>query len=478
MRVRVQVVIESDHGNREVIEEVTRLERGALQLETLGLTLAEAKALLQGVQRTVVTQQVADYLEQQRCCSQCGTKRSRKGQHEIVLRSLFGKLSLTSPRFYSCQCKPQAKESSSPLTELLRERTAPELLYLEAKFASLMSYGLTVDLLTEVLPIGRQINTTGVRRQLQRVAERTESELGEEQFSFIEGCQRDWDRLPPPGPPLTVGLDGGYVHAREQRSRMEGWFEVIAGKSIASEGEAKCFAFVNTYDAKPKRRLFELLKSQGLAMNQQVVFLSDGGETVRELQRYLSPESEHYLDWFHITMRLTVMGQLAKGLAAAGKPTREKDEGQDEPPDVVEGEKDLERLKWYLWHGNVYRSLQIIEGLEGDLESLSGSSENGKKLWKAMKEFGGYIEANRAFLPNYGDRYRYGETISTAFVESTVNQVISKRMVKKQQMRWSKRGAHLLLQVRTQTLNHSLRKTFCRWYPGMQAESREEKKLA
>jgi hypothetical protein len=172
------------------------------------------------------------------------------------------------------------------------------------------------------------------------------------------------------------------------------------------------------------------------------------------------------------------MGQLAKGLAAAGKPTREKDEGQDEPLDVVEVEKDLERLKWYLWHGNVYRSLQIIEGLEGDLESLSGSSENGKKLWKAMKEFGGYIEANRAFLPNYGDRYRYGETISTAFVESTVNQVISKRMVKKQQMRWSKRGAHLLLQVRTQTLNHSLRKTFCRWYPGMQAESREEKKLA
>src|SRR5882762_6720744 len=30
-------------------------------------------------------------------------------------------------------------------------------------------------------------------------------------------------------------------------------------------------------------------------------------------------------------------------------------------------------------------------------------------------------------------------------VESTVNYVVSKRMVKKQQMRWSQRGAHLLL---------------------------------
>jgi hypothetical protein len=44
-------------------------------------------------------------------------------------------------------------------------------------------------------------------------------------------------------------------------------------------------------------------------------------------------------------------------------------------------------------------------------------------------------------IPNYGERYRYGETISTAFVESTVNEVIAKRMVKKQQMQWSHQGA-------------------------------------
>ena len=55
-------------------------------------------------------------------------------------------------------------------------------------------------------------------------------------------------------------------------------------------------------------------------------------------------------------------------------------------------------------------------------------------------------------MPNFGERYRNGETISTAFVESTVNQVISKRMVKKQQMQWTPRGAHLLLQTRTKVL--------------------------
>jgi hypothetical protein len=81
-----------------------------------------------------------------------------------------------------------------------------------------------------------------------------------------------------------------------------------------------------------------------------------------------------------------------------------------------------------------------------------------------------YIEANQALIPNYGDRYRHDETISTAFVESTVNYVVSKRFVKKQQMRWTQRGAHLLLQTRVQVLNDDLRKTFCRWFPNMKAE--------
>ena len=39
-------------------------------------------------------------------------------------------------------------------------------------------------------------------------------------------------------------------------------------------------------------------------------------------------------------------------------------------------------------------------------------------------------------------------------------------MVKKQQMRWTPRGAHLLLQVRTRVLNDDLAADFHRWYPG------------
>jgi hypothetical protein len=72
------------------------------------------------------------------------------------------------------------------------------------------------------------------------------------------------------------------------------------------------------------------------------------------------------------------------------------------------------------------------------------------------------------------ERYRYGEAITTGFVESTVNQVVSKRFCKRQQMRWSKRGAHLLLQARVKPLNREWGSVFKRWYPDIQVEELAE----
>ena len=63
--------------------------------------------------------------------------------------------------------------------------------------------------------------------------------------------------------------------------------------------------------------------------------------------------------------------------------------------------------------------------------------------------------------------YRYGETITTSFAESAVNEIIAKRMVKKQQMQWSPIGAHYLLQTRKAALNGELRTHFENRYPAM-----------
>ncbi|MBV9998824.1 MAG: hypothetical protein JO015_06885 [Verrucomicrobia bacterium] len=126
----------------------------------------------------------------------------------------------------------------------------------------------------------------------------------------------------------------------------------------------------------------------------------------------------------------------------------------------------LEHLKWNLWHGKVDRALEITDDLIYALEIKNGSAEH-RKLLKVVRTFETYVRENQAFLPNHGERYRQGKVISTAFVESAVNQVVSKRFVKKQQMQWTPAGAHLLLQVPTQVLNGEWRLALSRWYPSM-----------
>jgi hypothetical protein len=122
----------------------------------------------------------------------------------------------------------------------------------------------------------------------------------------------------------------------------------------------------------------------------------------------------------------------------------------------------LESAKWNLWHGNVHRSLEridtLIELIEHD-ERIAESLER-RKLARTLNELYDYLESNRDLIPDYGDRRRHGEAISSSIAESTVNQVIGRRFVKKQQMRWQPETAHLLLQVRARTLNGSLRETF------------------
>src|SRR6516162_418808 len=99
-----------------------------------------------------------------------------------------------------------------------------------------------------------------------------------------------------------------------------------------------------------------------------------------------------------------------------------------------------------IWRARLRPSARPMPGMPG--------------LVKALSALRTYIGNNRHLIPNYGERYRNGEPIATGFVESTVNEVVSKRFCKKQQMQWSKEGAHLLLQTRVRTLNGELRTNF------------------
>lgn len=126
---------------------------------------------------------------------------------------------------------------------------------------------------------------------------------------------------------------------------------------------------------------------------------------------------------------------------------------------------ELERVKHFLWHGNTHRALELLEILVYDFDCLTEPGERHQVFAARLAEFRGYISANAGYICNYGERYRCGETVSSSIAESAVNEVISRRVVKKKQMRWSPRGAHLLLQLRTHVLNDELANDFDRWYP-------------
>ena len=76
-----------------------------------------------------------------------------------------------------------------------------------------------------------------------------------------------------------------------------------------------------------------------------------------------------------------------------------------------------------------------------------------------------YLEANQFGLVNYGARYRRGDPISTAFVESAINEIISRRMIKKQQMRWTRWTVQHFLDVRVAVLDGTLEGSFRKIYP-------------
>lgn len=332
-----------------------------------------------------------------------------------------------------------------PLTELLPDHVAPELLWLETKWASFVSFGITTDLLKDVLPIDRKFSPDSIRRHLGRVADRMEADLAEERFSFISTNAHQPAKLPNPEGPITVGIDGGYVRSRDVG---QSHLEVTVGKSIPTDRPSLYLGLVQSHDNKPKRRLHEVLKDQGWQENQIVTFMTDGGDTVIKMARHMAPASEHILDWFHITMRITVMQQYVKGLAHSN------------PEEAEAISRLLRQIKGFLWHGNLHDGQIIIGDMFVELDEIETDYPSFKALRKSAAEFETYIENNASMIPNYAERRRYGERVSTGFVESTVNTIVGKRFSKPQQMRWSKLGAHLLLQARTRTLDGTLRVKF------------------
>ena len=107
-----------------------------------------------------------------------------------------------------------------------------------------------------------------------------------------------------------------------------------------------------------------------------------------------------------------------------------------------------------MWHGKATKAVLRLKRLNDAFGIVA--TQPYFTLWMNLGRLIGYLESNDRYLVNYQRRHYNGLPISSSIAESAVNEVLSWRMAKKRQMRWSDEGAHLLAQVRVQAINGEL----------------------
>jgi hypothetical protein len=175
MKIIVRAQLVTDWG--EVTEvDVATFSRPAfgLNADTLGLSLADGKGLLQQLQQAISGAQADELCNLHRVCQCCHRWNPIKDYRLRKIDTVFGTVSLRSPRIVSCPCEPPwyLELPVSPLVPLFRERATPELQLLEAKLCSGLSYRRAVSLLREFLPVSAKFNHVTLRNRALRVGQR------------------------------------------------------------------------------------------------------------------------------------------------------------------------------------------------------------------------------------------------------------------------------------------------------------------
>ncbi len=124
--------------------------------------------------------------------------------------------------------------------------------------------------------------------------------------------------------------------------------------------------------------------------------------------------------------------------------------------------EEVERLRWRLWNGkakdgqiSIERIRKVMHAYQGEPDGRRSAAPS-RKLWTTLAKLDAYLRGQSAWLVNYAERHRAGERVGTALTEGTANFLVNRRMNKHQQMRWTRRGADLLLQVRCAVYNGTL----------------------
>ncbi len=420
-------------------------------LAEIGLVLAETKTLLARLQASMLCGQVAAYAAHHRVCAACGVLQSFKDRRTRRLQTLFGTVEVEAPRFKLCRCRPSAPMAEarrvSPVCALLTARCTPELEQVQAELGARTSFRDAARILEALLPVSPvnheslRIRTHAVALQLEAADRQAAAEVTAVSDKPARTAAADASRP-------VVMLDGAYIRAVPGHQVRN--FEAICGK-VEQEGHStRRFALVRSVAGQPHVLLRAALRDQGWQKGDAVTAISDGDPALPALVRSATGGLvELILDWFHLSMRVHHVEQVMGGLYALEPPP-------SAPPDQVQTE--VERLRHLLWNGHHEKACEALGRIVSWAKDASVLNDptmgaGAKRLVARCTELQAYIESNRGALIDYGQRHGAGKPISTSRAEGTVNQLVSARMNKRQQMRWSPRGAHRVLQVRAAVLD-------------------------
>ena len=398
--------------------------------------------MLAAVQHQLVGAQTEDHCHRRRRCHRCGAPRPTKDRRSRRLLTLFGTVNVSAPRFEQCRCAVTGRQTLSPVGEIMPDRCTPEYERIVAKMGASLPYRRARTLLAEFLPLDDIPSVETARRRTIGVGARLEK--------AAVGTAKASGSSPAEAETIALSIDGGHVRSiREYQVRS---FEVLLAQVTNDEGKRIVFSTVPAEAIYQQTELRGVLRKLGATAVTPVTVLSDGAEGPRALGEAASPgPTDHVLDWFHLSMRIQHVDQSAKSWPGATADDRRTGAG------LVET---IDRIRWRLWHGRVVRALDLIGETLATLDEVTDGNGQAalaaRKVARLLRDLEKYICGQSDIIVDYATARFDDEPISTAVTESTVQWLLHRRMNAQQHMRWSPRGAHLMLKVRTAAANGTL----------------------
>ncbi len=311
MRPIIEARIEGDDVDPTVVPiPLAVIDRRDDDLEQLGLSLAEGRELLGAVQSVMVSSQASIWVATQDYCHHCHTPLRRKDTRPVVMRTVFGNVSVDSPRFWTCDCDRTPNRETrtiGPLSQALPERVTPELAYLQTKWAAHLPHEAATRLLKGVLPLQKSFSASGTRHRM-RTADKAIAQGIEEELARLNLFGRAEE--PRESEQVTVvSVGSAWLKHCEPARGYDRQVNVAAGRATLVDGNTKLYAYVGKGVRSPAARQDRFLTQNGVRWDERVTVIGDGAGEFTTAGDASQLERGRILDRFHIAMKFRAAEQ-------------------------------------------------------------------------------------------------------------------------------------------------------------------------